>query len=251
MKTFFLNVWFYTAFAVFGLCDLPVFFGITLADWMVLPYRAARRRMRLRIHRFGRQVIWLLRPIAPVVREGPGWAAARTGNCVYVCNHRSFSDPWLISQLPRGPIVQIVNRWPFNIPVLGPAARMAGYVDAKRLTLEQFLETGKRLLAEENVMLVSFPEGTRSPSGKLGGFHGEIFRLVKQTGVPLFPLVFAGNGRTPLKGSWVLHPSVIRMRLLSPLTEADYRDWTAFKLKETVRERIRQALHEMEDTIHA
>ena len=245
MKTFLLNLWFYAVFAVFGLCNLPVFFGITLVDWLARPRREAKRRLRLRIQRFGRFVVWLLRPIAPVIREGPVWAKALAGGCVYVSNHRSFSDPWLISQLPRGVGVQIVNRWPFSIPVLGTVARLAGYIDIKRMTFERFLEVGTHLLLVDRVMLISFPEGSRSPSGRLGAFHGEIFRLIKQTGVPVFPLVFEGNSRTPTKGSLVLHPSVIRMRLLPPLTEEDYRDWTAFKLKETVRDRIRHALHDM------
>lgn len=251
MKTFLLNLWFFTAFTVCGLCILPVFLGITLIDWLVLPRCAAERRLRLRIHRFGRFVIWLLRPIAPVVREGPGWAVSQTSSCVYVSNHRSFSDPWLISQLPRGAIVQIVNQWPFRIPVLGIVARLAGYIDIKGMTLESFLETGTRLLLEDRAMLVSFPEGSRSPTGKPKAFHGEIFRLIKQTGVPVFPLVFAGNSRTPMKGSLVLHPSVIRMRLLTPITEAEYRGWTAFKLKETVRDRIRLASDDMEGTVCA
>ena len=251
MKTFFLNVWFFTAFTVYGLCNLPVFFSITLVERMALPRAVATRRLRMRIHRFGQWVIWLLRPIAPVIREGLGWAKAQTGGCVYVSNHRSFSDPWLISQLPRGSAVQIVNRWPFKIPVLGIVARLAGYVDVKNMTLEHFLETGSRLLLEEKVMLISFPEGTRSATGKLGAFHGELFRLVKQTGVPVFPLVITGNERTPRKGSLILHPSTIRMRLLEPLTEADYRDWSAFKLKETVRDRIRLAAHNMEHATHA
>ena len=102
------------------------------------------------------------------------------------------------------------------------------------------------MLLNDKVSLVSFPEGTRSPSGKLGVFHGEIFRLVKRTGVPVVPLVFSGNARTPKKGSLVLHPSVIRMRLLPPLTEAEYKDWSVFRLKETVRDRIRDAVQEME-----
>lgn len=251
MKTFLLNLWFFTAFIVFGLCNISVFFGITLVDRLVLPRRKAERRLRLRIHRFGQFVIWLLRPIAPVVREGPGWDKAQADAGVFVCNHRSFSDPWLISQLPRREMVQIVNRWPFKIPVLGAVARMAGYIDITRMTLEKFLEVGTHLLLEENVMLISFPEGTRSPSGKLAAFHGEIFRLIMQTGVPVYPLVITGNSQTPPKGSLVLHPSVIRMRLLPPLKEADYQGWTAFKLKETIRDQIRNALHNMEGVVCA
>ena len=245
MKTFFLNVWFYAAFAVFGLCDLPVFAGLSVADRLLLPQRAALRRLRLRIHRFGQQVIWLLRPIAPVVREGEGWEPLEGG--VYVANHRSFSDPWLISQLPRAEIVQIVNRWPFKIPVLGIVAKLAGYIDIKGMPLERFIETGSALL-NDKVTLVSFPEGTRSRDGTLGVFNGEIFRLVKQTGVPVVPLVIIGHERTPARGSMVLRPTKIRMKLLPPLTIVEYGEWSAFKLKETVRDRIRDAVQEMEGT---
>ena len=241
MKTFFLNVWFYAAFAVFAVLDLPVFTVLSVADCLLLPRRAALRRLRLRIHRFGRQVIWLLRPIAPVVREGVGCEPLVGG--VYVANHRSFSDPWLISQLPRAEMVQIVNRWPFKIPVLGLVAKCAGYLDIKGMTLERFIETGAELL-NDKVTLVSFPEGTRSRDGSLGVFNGEIFRLAKQVGAPVVPLVITGHERTPARGSMVLRPSKIRMRLLPPLTVAEYGDWSAFKLKETVRDRIRDALKE-------
>jgi len=243
MKTLLLNAWFYTAFAVFAVADLPVFAALSVADRLLLPRRAALRRLRLRVHRFGRQVVWLLRPIAPVVREGAGWEPLVGG--VYVANHRSFSDPWLVSQLPRAEMVQIVNRWPFKIPVLGFVAKLAGYINIKGMTLERFLETGAGLL-NDNVTLISFPEGTRSRDGSLGVFNGEIFRLVKQTGAPVVPLVITGHERTPARGSLVLRPSVIRMKLLPPLTVAEYGGWSVFKLKETVRERIRDAIKEME-----
>jgi 1-acyl-sn-glycerol-3-phosphate acyltransferase len=243
VKTFFLNVWFYAAFAVFAVLDLPVFTALSVADRLLLPQRKAARRLRLRIHRFGRQVVWLLRPVAPVVREGEGWEPLVGG--VYVANHRSFSDPWLISQLPRAEMVQIVNRWPFKIPVLGLVAKCAGYLDIKGMTLDAFLETGAKLL-NDKVTLVSFPEGTRSRDGSLGAFHGEIFRLIKQTGATVVPLVITGHERTPARGSMVLRPTKIRMRLLPPLTVAEYGEWSPFKLKETVRDRIRDASQNME-----
>ena len=245
MKTLLFNAWFYAAFAVYAVLNAPVFFSLTLADRLFLPRRAQVRRLRLRIHRFGQQVIWLMRPGVTVKREGEGWQPPGRA-CVYVCNHRSFSDPWLISQLPRSEIAQIVNRWPFKLPVLGVVARLAEYVNIKQLGLEKFLEKGAELLLRGNVSLVSLPEGTRVPHGAPGVFHGEIFRLAKQTGAPIVPLVFCGNSNTPPRGSMLLRPATIRMRLLPPLTFDEYREWSPFKLKETVRDRIREAVLEME-----
>ena len=245
VKTLLYNVIFYLVFSVFALLYLPLFILLVFMDRLFLTRRRAAHRLRLRIQFFGRAVLTLLRPIAPVVCEGDGWKEALEGGCVYICNHRSFSDPFLIASLPRVEVVQIVNKWPFHIPVLGLVARLASYVDVRRMTLEQFYEKGSSLLSE-GVKLVSFPEGTRSVGRKTGGFHGAIFRLVQMTGVPLFPIAISGNECTPKKGSLILHFSVIRMRMLAPITGAESRNMTAFRLKEEVRERIRLALAEME-----
>ena len=247
MRTLLYNIYFYFIFSVFALLYLPVFTLLIVTDRLFFSRRRTVYRLRLRIHCFGRVVLTILKPIAQVVCEGDGWDKPFPNGSVYVCNHRSFSDPFLIAKLPRVEAVQIVNKWPFNIPVLGWVARLADYVDIRQMSFERFNEVGSRLLSEA-VMLVSFPEGTRSAGRKMGVFHGAIFRLAQMTGVPIVPVAISGNERTPKKGSLVLHFTVIRMRMLTPIVGAESRNMTPFHLKQEVRERIRLALVEMEGT---
>jgi 1-acyl-sn-glycerol-3-phosphate acyltransferase len=106
---------------------------------------------------------------------------------------------------------------------------------------EAFIKAGSRLLAD-GVCIIAFPEGTRSGSRKLGPFHGSAFRLAQQTRANIVPLAIAGNENIPRRGSVILHPGRITVSTLPALTHEEYKDMTTFRLKNLVRERIRQYL---------
>ncbi len=141
--------------------------------------------------------------------------------------------------------IQVVNVWPFKIPVLGFFARLAGYLSIREMPPEEFMQRAAQLL-EEGVSVIAFPEGTRSGSRRMGPFHGALFRLALQTGAPIVPLCLSGTENKPTKGSVVLNPGLIRMRFLPPITAESYRGMSAFKLKNHVRDRMAAELEKME-----
>jgi 1-acyl-sn-glycerol-3-phosphate acyltransferase len=166
--------------------------------------------------------------------------------CIYVCNHRSASDPFLMGLLPYE-MVQIANIWPFRLPVLGFYARRAGYLSVNEMPVEEFYEKAGRLLTD-GVSLVAFPEGTRAAPGQVGPFHSAVFRLAMQCRTPIVPLCISGNERIPPRGTGWLDPGVIRVRRLAAIRPETYRDWSAFHLKMHVRDRIVAELGAMEKT---
>ncbi|MGD0461154.1 MAG: lysophospholipid acyltransferase family protein [Tepidisphaeraceae bacterium] len=159
---------------------------------------------------------------------------------VFVSNHRSASDAFLMACLPFE-CIQVLNNWPSRLPVVGPVAWIAGYLKVRKMSPEAFVEAGSRLLAD-GVSIIAFPEGTRSGSRKIGSFHGSAFRLAQRARANIALLAIAGNEDIPKRGSLVLHPGRITVSKLPSVTYEQYKDMTAFKLKTLVRERIRQHL---------
>jgi 1-acyl-sn-glycerol-3-phosphate acyltransferase len=163
---------------------------------------------------------------------------------IFVCNHRSASDAFLMGILPHE-VVQIVNVWPFRIPVLGVYAKLAGYLNIRMIPPDQFLQSASHLL-KEGVSIVFFPEGTRSVTGKMGSFHGSAFRLALESKASIVPLCISGSENIPPKGSPLLRPGIIRVRRLPAITSDEYKNLTAFALKNRVWKIIDQELSAME-----
>jgi 1-acyl-sn-glycerol-3-phosphate acyltransferase len=171
-------------------------------------------------------------------KDGPGEPY------IFVSNHRAASDAFLMCVLPHV-CVQIVNVWPFRIPVLGLYAKFSGYLNIRMISHEQFLEKATKLLSER-VSIIFFPEGTRSASRKMGSFHSAAFRLALETKASVVPLCITGNENIPPKGSLLLRPGTIRVRRLPAITWDEYKDLSAFAFKNRVWHIIDSELSVME-----
>jgi 1-acyl-sn-glycerol-3-phosphate acyltransferase len=143
-------------------------------------------------------------------------------------------------------VVQIVNVWPFRIPVLGLYAKFAGYLNIRMMSQEQFLKKAGALLSQ-GVSIVFFPEGTRSASRTMGSFHGAAFRLALASKASVVPLCISGNENIPPKGSLLLRTGSIRVRRLTAITWDEYRELNAYAFKNRVWKIIDRELSLMEN----
>ncbi|MBT3879007.1 MAG: 1-acyl-sn-glycerol-3-phosphate acyltransferase [Candidatus Scalindua sp.] len=166
------------------------------------------------------------------------------GVCVYVCNHRSSSDGFLMAYLGVE-CVQVASNWPFKIPVIGWIARVAGYLNVQKMSSEDFETTACQLL-KENVSIVAFPEGSRTTDSKVRQFNGSVFRLAQKAGIPIVPLCISGNQKMPEKDSWVLTPGTIYLHKLPTIHYEEFKDLIPFKLKNMVREIIQNEVDKLE-----
>ena len=241
LQTILLNLWFYFLLLIVHVALVPV---LILAGLVAAPFCSWRRTLaniRELIKVYGRTVVFLGWPFVRIRVERK---APPSDPCIYICNHRSTTDGFLMGmQQCEG--IQVVNIWPFKIPVLGVFARLAGYLSIREMAPEEFMQRAAKLL-EQGVSVIAFPEGTRAGSRKMGSFHGVLFRLALQTGAPIVPLCLSGTEDKPTKGSLVLHPGLIRMRFLSPVVAETYQGMSAFQLKNHVRDLMISELNEME-----
>lgn len=70
---------------------------------------------------------------------------------------------------------------------------------------------------------VIFPEGTRTPDGRVGEFKAGSFKLAEKAGVPVLPVAIKGGFDVMSKGRFVFKPGTVRIRIFEPI---DIRDMT-------------------------
>ncbi|MEN8256043.1 MAG: lysophospholipid acyltransferase family protein [Verrucomicrobiota bacterium] len=242
LQTLLLNLMFYFLFSIVLVLLVPALILIGLLKAPFLSHRKNMESLRILIRVYGRSMLFLGWPFIRVRVEREAGDPPKA--CIYTSNHRATSDGFLMGMLHcEG--VQVVNIWPFKVPALGFFARLAGYLSIREIPIEEFMQRSSELLSQ-GVSIISFPEGTRAGSRKMGPFHSALFRLALQTGAPIVPICISGSEDKPRKGSAIMHPGLIRMRLLAPITEETYRGMSPFKLKNMVRDRIASELDRME-----
>lgn len=245
LKKLVLNLSFYTLLIPFSLVAVPVLTLFIAVQAPFVGHLGAMRLFRRAIRWYGFVVIYLFpRPLVRVRFENHSGGPIPDPSIV-ICNHRSSSDPFLMAVLPLDQAVQVVNTWPFRLPLWGPMAKWAGYLGVNDMPVEEFFGRASAML-KQGVSVIAFPEGTRTRTMEVGPFHGTLFRLALETRAPILPLCILGSERVPPRGTMVLNPGPVVLRSLPPVTWDQYKDLTAFQLKNKVRELIARELVVME-----
>jgi 1-acyl-sn-glycerol-3-phosphate acyltransferase len=164
--------------------------------------------------------------------------------CLFVCNHRSLADVYLLALLPWE--MKFLSKVSvFRIPVLGWEMSVAGYIPVERgdrASGRQAVEQMRTRLLERSSVVV-FPEGTRSADGSLGPFREGAFRLAIELGIDVVPLAIAGTEAALPKHSLVLRKTAATVEVLEPVSTAGLTTDDAPALAERVRRSMAAALH--------
>lgn len=145
--------------------------------------------------------------------------------CVFLCNHVSNLDPPVV--LPALPEMcsVLLKKELMGIPILGTAMRMGKFVPvergARREAARESVEAAAAAL-RDGLNILIFPEGTRSPDGRLARFKKGPFYLAAQTGAPIVPVVVTGTERMMRKGSVKITRGVARVRMLAVIEPAEF-----------------------------
>lgn len=163
-----------------------------------------------------------------------------SGPCVFMCNHQSnFDILVLFAELP------VQFRWIakaelFKIPLFASAMRGAGYISVDRKNrksaIKSIAKAAERI--RNGVCVMIFPEGTRSPDGKIGKFKKGGFYLARDAGVPIVPVVINGTWSIMSKDSLKITPGNVQLSILPPIETSLYTDDNKDELISNVREKI-------------
>ena len=163
---------------------------------------------------------------------------------VFVFNHQSGADPFLMCALLRRDFVGIAKAEIRKNPVLGPAFAFADTVFVDRGDRAQSVAALAPAIAtlRRGLAILIAPEGTRSSSYEVGPFKKGGFWIAMAARVPIVPIV-VHNARDVLpRDGWLMRAATVRVSVLAPI---ETRSWTPADLDARVadvRERFVAAL---------
>jgi len=165
---------------------------------------------------------------------------------VMVANHLSLLDILVLFRLFEHYkwVSKVEN---FRIPFIGWNMRLNRYIQLRRGDRASVVQMVRQCLATlaDGSSIMIFPEGTRSPDGRMRAFKTGAFEIALASQRPILPIAIEGTSRALPKRGFVLqgrHP--IRVKILDPLPCSEFAGDDVEALTERVRARIARAIDE-------
>jgi 1-acyl-sn-glycerol-3-phosphate acyltransferase len=170
------------------------------------------------------------------------------GVCLFVANHTSAADaPAVVGAIPRR-IAILLKESLFKWPIVGQAFWSAHFIPVNRNVHESAvasIEKAAEAMCSGQSFLI-YPEGTRSPDGRLQRFKKGAVVMAIKAGVPIVPMVCSGAHKIMEKHSLVIHPGEIQVEFLEPIDASKYSVEERDILNDRVRDAMAAALPEDE-----
>jgi 1-acyl-sn-glycerol-3-phosphate acyltransferase len=160
------------------------------------------------------------------------------GTCIFAANHTSSADaPAVVGAIPRR-IAILLKRSLFRWPIVGQAFQLAHFIPVDRFNRESAIESVEHCIEaiRQGQSFLIYPEGTRSPDGRLQPFKKGTAVMAIKAGVPVVPVACSNAHRIMEKRKLNIHPGRILVEFLEPI------DATKYSLEQ--REALVQELHD-------
>ncbi len=171
----------------------------------------------------------------------------RRGGFIMAPNHTSYLDPPVAAVAIHRQVFFMAKAELFEVPCLCSIIRVLGAFPVRRGVADRAaLRRAEELLRAGHPVMV-FPEGRRSPDGRLLPAEPGIAMLALRTGAPVLPMGVNGTDRALPRGSFIMRPAKVRIRIGQPLTFDDLRRDGSLAREEVeeVARRITAALAEL------
>jgi 1-acyl-sn-glycerol-3-phosphate acyltransferase len=139
---------------------------------------------------------------------------------VVVANHQSWFDVFTLVAVLPGRVRFVAKEELGRIPIFGTAWRACGHIAINRADRRSAIESLDRAaerVRRDSLAITLFPEGTRSPDGRLQEFKKGAFALAMKSGFPIVPVGITGTREVMPKGSFKVRPGKVRVRVGDPI----------------------------------
>jgi 1-acyl-sn-glycerol-3-phosphate acyltransferase len=137
---------------------------------------------------------------------------------IIISNHTSILDI-LVTVMQHPKVILLTNEWVYNSPVYGKLVQIADYYPVANGT-DEATQRLKDIVAD-GYSIVIFPEGTRSPDGRMKRFHKGAFYLAEKLNLDIVPLLLHGCGDVTPKGDYMVKKGSLTMKYLPRISKDD------------------------------
>lgn len=226
-----IGIWSATALLI--LFWLPWLSAVRLFDRDPIHYRTGR---------------WFRRLGKALTQINPYWKLDIDGyhldnpkqSLVVVCNHQSLADIPMISNLPWE-MKWLAKKELFKLPVVGWMMKMVGDIPVDRKARDRKHNAVIKAFSylKQGCPVMFFPEGTRTPDGRVHRFTDGAFLLAIKAGAPVLPLAIEGSRDCLPKNSWRFGKlNNVKIRVMEPVDTKNLKKKDVPALRDKVRRLI-------------
>ena len=158
------------------------------------------------------------RPLPPTPsRDGEGAGGGpHTQPCLFFSNHQSALDIPILLQacLPTHDVRFLAKESLFRIPIFGWGMRLSGFIPIRRESARHSAEIFQEMIGAHGPggrSYIIFPEGTRSPDGRLQALKKGAIGLAWRMNLPVVPVTLIDACRANPKGKLLVRPGTVRV----------------------------------------
>lgn len=202
------------------------------------------RERRTPLFVLGKSLFWLFFTLVNRWQVTGREHVPRTGGLLIIANHTSYADPPIVGTAFPRPVHFMAKSELFAFP-LGPIIRRTHAFPVRRGEGDRAaLRTALRMLKEGKCLLI-FPEGQRSPEGRLIAFEPGAAFLALASGAQVVPMGIDGADRVLPRHRPFPRPAKLRVTIGPPVDLSDLREGRV------TREAIAAATERMAEALRA
>jgi 1-acyl-sn-glycerol-3-phosphate acyltransferase len=177
------------------------------------------------------------------------------GGAILASNHLAVVDSFFLPLLVPRRITFLAKREYFTQPGLVGWFKKQFFFGVGQVPVDRSggsaaqaaMATAVRLLREEKLLGI-YPEGTRSPDGRLYKGKTGVARMTLEAGVPVIPVAMVGTDKVNPIGSRMWRPRKVRIKLGEPLDFSRYAGMAGDRfIERSMTDEIMYALMELSE----
>lgn len=164
---------------------------------------------------------------------------------IFLANHQGYFDIFLIYGYLGWPFKWMMKEYLRKLPFVGYACLKSKqiYVGESRASIAHAVRMAEETLTDGMSMTI-FPEGTRTPDGKLGPFKRGAFMLANDINLPIVPITINGSYDILSRTATWVHSGKLTMTIHKPITPADREGMASKAVMQQVWDTINLGLKE-------